>query len=189
MGDWLIVGISGVTCSGKTSLSNEIRKHLPDSVIVNQDDYFYPIDSSHHKFIPELDHINFDIISSLDMDKMLSDVLRVINGTESYGARRVLIVDGFLIFNYKPIADLCNLKYFININKDLCWDRRKVRTYDPPDVPGYFENIVWPEYLNNMKEIKNDIKLYKEIVFLDGSRSKKSIFDQVYLDIKNILFN
>lgn len=198
--DWLIIGISGVTCSGKTSLSNEIHAKLPNSVIINQDDYFLPMDSPLHTTVPELNHINFDIMSSLDMQKMHADILKVIQGSNNNaescknshggpGNKKLLIVEGFLIFSYKPISDLCNLRYFITLSKEVCWERRKLRTYEPPDVPGYFDKIVWPEYLKHKSEILNDQSLDHRIEFVDGSRSKKNIFDQVYGEIKTLIRN
>ncbi|XP_046416449.1 nicotinamide riboside kinase 1 isoform X1 [Neodiprion virginianus] len=193
MSDWLIVGISGVTCSGKTTLSKEINAKLTNSVVISQDDYFLPTDSPRHTFIPELNHINMDIISSLDMEKMHNDILQVIQDFETGNGdgncrttRRVLIVEGFLIFSYKPISDLTNLKYFITLDKDECWKRRELRTYLPPDVPGYYEKIVWPEYLKHKSEIINDSSL-SEVKFIDGSRSKKDIFDEVYSAIKCLM--
>lgn len=194
MSDWLIIGISGVTCSGKTSLSNEIHNKIPSSVIINQDDYFHPMDSPQHTFIPELNHINFDIMNSLDMEKMHLDVLKLITHSQTDNditcetkKLKVLIIEGFLIFSYKPISDLCNLRYFITLSKDQCWERRKYRTYEPPDVPGYFEKIVWPEYLKHKSEILNDQSLNGKIKFIDGSRSKKSIFGEVYTEIESAL--
>ncbi|XP_012261926.2 nicotinamide riboside kinase 1 [Athalia rosae] len=194
MSDWLVVGLAGVTCSGKTSLSNKIHAKLSDSVIVNQDDYFLPVDSPRHTFIPELNHINFDILSSLDMQKMHRDVLNILRNRKSEngcngssGTKKVLIIEGFLIYGYKPISDLCDLKYFITLDQEVCWDRRKIRTYEPPDVPGYFDKIVWPEYLKHKSEILDNKYSDHGIKLIDGLRSKEDIFEQVYTEIKTLL--
>jgi nicotinamide/nicotinate riboside kinase len=66
----LIIGISGVTCGGKTTLAYKLNKMFPTSKLISQDDYFLDVDDPRHTWITELNHINFDILSSLDMEKM-----------------------------------------------------------------------------------------------------------------------
>lgn len=74
----LIIGISGVTCGGKTTTSTKLTKLLPNAKLFSQDDYFLNVDDKRHTWIPELNHINFDILSSLDMERMHLDILNYI---------------------------------------------------------------------------------------------------------------
>ncbi|XP_076656350.1 nicotinamide riboside kinase [Halictus rubicundus] len=189
---WIVLGISGATCSGKTSLINRLHKELKNSVLVCQDNYFLPVDDPRHTYIPELNHMNWELITSLDMDKMRSDVLKLITSPEkskstNTNEKRILILDGFLLFACKVISNLCDKKYFLTLTKDQCWERRKDRCYDPPDVPGYFEKVVWPEYAKHTNELMKDKDLYKTITFIDGSKSKEEIFQTVLADIKKLL--
>lgn len=124
------------------------------------------------------------------MPKMHSDLVKVIeskntdcqeNGTDK--KFRLLIVEGFSIYNYKPIADLCDQKYFIEISRDECWNRRKDRVYDPPDVPGYFDKIVWPEYLKYKYELTANTDLYATIRFLSGLSSANELYNEVIREI------
>lgn len=191
MTDWLVVGISGVTCSGKTTLADRIYSNLHNSMIMRQDNYFLPTNDPRHIQIQELNHINWEILTSLDMTRMHADVLKIINSQSEDNTNsdepikvKILILEGFLIFNYKPISDLCDLKYFLTLTKQQCWNRRKVRTYEPPDVPGYFERIVWPEYVRHKSEILKDEKLSATITFLDGSQPKEDLFEKVFSEIK-----
>ncbi|KAH7096658.1 P-loop containing nucleoside triphosphate hydrolase protein [Auriculariales sp. MPI-PUGE-AT-0066] len=41
----ILVGVGGATCSGKTTLAKQLRKILPDSIIVHQDDFAPPVDT------------------------------------------------------------------------------------------------------------------------------------------------
>lgn len=190
---WLIVGISGVTCSGKSTLAKELHKHLNGSVILHQDNYFLPPDDPRHVKIPELNHNNWEILTSVDMHKMYLDILKIIecqtaqheSGEKS---KHVLILDGFLLFGYKAISDLCNLKYFLTLTKEQCWKRRKFRSYNPPDVPGYFDKVVWPEYLNHLSKITKDDHAYTKITFIDGSMDKEQIFRMVFTKVQELLF-
>lgn len=186
---YLIVGISGATCSGKSSITTNLQKKFKNSIMMKQDDYFLPQNDSRHILIPELNHFNWEILSSLDMKKMHDDVLKFINFEECEvnNVKRLLIIEGFSIFNYKPIAQLCNCKYFIEISKELCWSRRKIRSYDPPDVPGYFDKVVWPEYLRHKSEVVSDADFYKTIKILDGNKSLDELCDEITNDLCIVL--
>ncbi|KAH0549386.1 nicotinamide riboside kinase 1 [Cotesia glomerata] len=198
MARWLIVGIGGATCSGKTTLSKKLHEFFKNSRLINQDSYFLSEDDPRHVHIPELNHHNWDILTSLDTSRMYADVLKILSGSNrsSSGANinslninkkieetRVLILDGFLIFNDKPIAELCNLKYFLTLTKQQCWERRQQRVYDPPDVPGYFDKVIWPEYEKHLEEIKREDK----INFIDGTMKQEEIFQRVLADISKAM--
>lgn len=190
---WFIIGISGATCSGKTSLTNRLCEELKNCVTINQDAYFWPIDDPRHTKIPELNHLNWEIMSSMDMDKMRSDIFKLIesplseDNVKERKHKNILILDGYLLFKCKVITDLCDMKYFMTVPKEICWDRRDKRDYEPRDVPGYFEKYVWPEYLKYKDEIMEDQNLCKTITFIDGSKDTEEIFQTVYAQIKEKL--
>ncbi|OXU21734.1 hypothetical protein TSAR_005245 [Trichomalopsis sarcophagae] len=191
---WLIIGISGPTCSGKTSVAKKVHENIKGSILINQDAYFLTEDDPRHVLIPELNHFNWEILSSLDMSKMYTDIKNIIE-TSNEDIRngeldekfKFLIIEGFLLYNYKPIADLCDKKYFIDIDKKVCWDRRKNRVYNPPDVPGYFDKVVWPEYLRHKEEISSNKTLYETTTFLDGTKPINELYDEVIDEIKHCL--
>ncbi|XP_030385938.1 nicotinamide riboside kinase 1 [Scaptodrosophila lebanonensis] len=84
----------------------------------------------------------------------------------------VLLIEGFMIFNQPELLALCNLKYHFHLPYEKCYERRRKRTYDPPDVTGYFELCVWPHYELNFSEYRD----CKDITFLNGEISKEKIF-------------
>ena len=191
---WVIIGISGPTCSGKTTVAKKVHENIKDAVVIYQDKYFLSQDDSRHKLIPELNHFNWEILSSLDMSKMHSDVLKIIESNNGHTQEnstdkknRVLIIEGFTIYNYKPLTDLFHQKYFIDISREVCWDRRKDRVYDPPDVPGYFDKVVWPEYVRHKSEITSDENFHKTITFLDGTRDINKLCEEVMNGITTLL--
>lgn len=173
---WHVVGLSGITCSGKTTLAKKIQEVMPDTVVISQDEYFLPPDSEKHTFIDELNHANWELVTSLDMARLLNDVEEY-RSEKPESQQRLLVIEGIVILNYRPIAELCRQKFFITLNKEACWERRQLRSYDPPDPPGYFEKCVWPMYEKHFKEIKD---LYPETVFISGTASKLEIFLEVY---------
>lgn len=93
MESWLVIGISGVTNGGKTTLAKSLEAYFAaqqnkvffkDNLTLNkvvglcQDDYFLPVDSAKHTMIEKLNHINWEILSSLDMERMCLDIMKIL---------------------------------------------------------------------------------------------------------------
>lgn len=75
---WIVIGIGGATCSGKTTIANELHNKLPESMLIHQDDYFHPVGSPKLEYIDEVQHYNWDKLSAIDTDRMVDDVHRII---------------------------------------------------------------------------------------------------------------
>lgn len=114
---WFTIGISGVTCGGKTTLATRFFDYLSDAAhqkslkamhniqinkvrIIHQDRYFYPRDSPNHVWVEELKFINRELLSAIDQDAMhrdieqiLSDVSAASNGEAGTTASEVPVND------------------------------------------------------------------------------------------------
>ncbi|XP_074137514.1 nicotinamide riboside kinase 1 isoform X2 [Sminthopsis crassicaudata] len=181
-----IVGISGVTNGGKTTLAKKLQKQLPNCSVISQDDYFKP--ESEIK-IDENGFLQYDELEALNMETLMSAVYSWIKNPqnspesddlESAEEIPILIIEGFLLYNYKPLDTVWNRSYFLTIPYEECKRRRSTRVYEPPDPPGYFDGHVWPMYLKHRREIE-DIK--RNIVYLDGTKSEEDLFLRVYNDL------
>ncbi|XP_069619308.1 nicotinamide riboside kinase 1 [Ranitomeya imitator] len=186
-----IVGIGGVTNGGKTTLANKLLKALPNCSLISQDNYFKP---EEEVATDERGFKQFDVLEALEMEAMMSDVL---SWTMQHKGKKqpktlqekyekpvhFLIIEGFLLYHYKNLDDVFDLRYFLTIPYEECKKRRSTRVYDPPDPPGYFDGHVWPMYIKHKEEMD---KLPREIVFVDGMSTKEEIFCSVYADIKKI---
>ncbi|XP_076587282.1 nicotinamide riboside kinase 1 isoform X2 [Chaetodon auriga] len=189
----LVVGVGGMTNGGKSTLSQSLHQQIPNSCIIAQDSYFkddsvVPVDSSGFK--------QYDMLDALHMDTMMSDVNSWRRDPESFLKQRglnpectapsldekvfVLIVEGFLIFNYRPLNELFDKRFFVEIPYDVCKRRRSSRVYTPPDPPGYFDGHVWPMYLKNRQEMES---MVSGIVFLDGLEPKEELLAAVCEDV------
>ncbi|XP_023249996.1 nicotinamide riboside kinase 1-like isoform X1 [Seriola lalandi dorsalis] len=189
----LVVGVGGMTNGGKSTLSKSLHQQIPNSCIIAQDSYFkddsvVPVDSNGFK--------QYDMLDALHMDTMMSEVDSWRRDPESFLRQRglnpelitptvdtevfVLIVEGFLIFNYRPLNQLFDKRYFMEIPYDVCKRRRSLRVYTPPDPPGYFDGYVWPMYLKNRQEMES---MVSGIVFLDGLKPKEELLATVCEDV------
>ncbi|KAM9360084.1 nicotinamide riboside kinase 1 [Symphorus nematophorus] len=189
----LVVGVGGMTNGGKSTLSTSLHQLLPNSCIIAQDSYFkdeseVPEDSNGFK--------QYDMLDALRMDLMMNDVDSWRRDPKSFLRQRglnpehtaasedeevfVLIVEGFLIFNYRPLNELFDKRYFMEIPYDVCKRRRSSRVYTPPDPPGYFDGHVWPMYLKNRQEMESKSS---GIVFLDGLKLKEELLAAVCEDV------
>lgn len=189
----LVVGVGGMTNGGKSTLAQSLHQQIPNSCIIAQDSYFkddsvVPVDSHGFKL--------YDMLDALHMDKMMSDVdswrrdpklfLRERDLNSELAAASldqdvfVLIVEGFLIFNYRPLNELFDIRYFMEIPYDVCRKRRSLRVYTPPDPPGYFDGHVWPMYLKNRRQMES---MESRIVFLNGLEPKEELLAAVCKDV------
>ncbi|KAI9320635.1 P-loop containing nucleoside triphosphate hydrolase protein [Dichotomocladium elegans] len=181
-----IIGISGPSCSGKTTVTRILEKLLKHTVVIYQDDYYksdseIPID-------PETQLANWDCPDALDFDKMnacLSHVLKhkklpddfvstEANNTHDGStalSREALtrlaeslsehlgdgmeetlfvIVDGFLLYWDMALISQIHCRAFFMASYETLKKRREERNgYLTPggDPPGYFDDIVWPQYV------------------------------------------
>lgn len=202
---WLIIGISGVTCGGKTTLTQSLYRYLSDPSngnclsetvtigqvkLINQDEYFYPENHPNHEWIDYINHVNYDIIGSLNMTQMCNDLNAALGKrfvlytkSKSTSVVNIMLIDGFLIFNHSVINRLCQFKFHIHLPYEKCYERRLTRIYEPADVLGYFELCVWPMYEQNFSEIKGK----EDIVLLNGETSREKLFEYVFNCIKEAI--
>lgn len=177
---WTIVGISGCTNSGKTTVASFLQKSFPGCVVLNQDTFFRPDDSKEHILIPELNHKNWDCLNAINWCALMQQVNQILSSKPSSNGN-LFIIEGHLIFNYEPLEKLFHKKYFLTLDHDECFRRRCTRVYEPPDIPGYFEKCVWPMYLSNLEKIKNKSS---DVIYLDGTDKVENICEKVLYDLK-----
>jgi len=131
----LIIGIAGGTGSGKTTLVNQIIKQFSSEKIcvVSQDSYYK---STNHLSNDERSKINFDHPSAIDFDLLVEQLKQLKSGKNiaqpvysfvthnrtkdivNTSAKRVIIVEGILIFNNEELRNLFDIKLFVHVDPD-----------------------------------------------------------------------
>lgn len=201
----IVIGISGITGGGKTTLATRLHEYLNNpqnadvfngfrinqAVLMHQDKYFYTRDSLQHKWIPEINFINREILSAMDMDKFANDVNETVhklkgdnvsnaenpkNDNSSQIIINILIIEGFLIYNDPRICQFCQLKFHIYLSYDFGLQRRMIRTFKHvnPKPEWYYEHYIWPMYNKYLNEVPNK----SELIFLNGEQHVDDIFYQ-----------
>ncbi|CAH2292264.1 Hypothetical predicted protein [Pelobates cultripes] len=160
--------------------------------------FMYPARSaSYHVFVLPT------VITSIDMEAMVNTVTAWVEnpvkfarshgiaGSHPYEQQeddeiQILILEGFLLYNHKPLAEMCSRRYYLTIPYEECKLRRSGRNYRVPDPPGLFDGHVWPMYLKHRQEMEDQGVAF---VSIDGLLSKDDIFNQVYTDVCNKILN
>lgn len=173
-----IIGISGCTNGGKTTLSKRLLASLPNCTYLSQDDFYHPRDNKHLEYLPELDSFNFDVISAINMEKFHERLRQLIESDYDF-----IILDGFLLFEDSSLYNMLDVKYFLYLNKDECLRRRQNRNYKSIDTPNYFEKCVWVEFMKYKQKCE---LIFTDIAYIDGSWSIDEIFFRVLNDLNNL---
>lgn len=177
MSSWIVVGIGGVTCGGKTTISNELCKLIPNSVIIHQDDYFHPTGSDVLEYIEEVQHYNWDVVTAIDSERLVHDVEKIISSSDG----GVLLVEGTLVLNIDKLRQLCDLKYYLTLPYTTSKQRRCQKNYKIPDPPLNFDKIVWPAYLKHKEQLE---QLDSRVRFIDTNDNDEStVLGEILADL------
>ncbi|XP_035667953.1 nicotinamide riboside kinase 2-like isoform X1 [Branchiostoma floridae] len=188
----LVIGIGGVSNGGKTTLSRRLVAAIPNSRLMHQDTYFK--DPKDVLIDPDHGWMMWDDLTALHNDVMMKDVKRWLENPAAFsqspsstGDRtdvHVLLIEGFLIYNYRPLEKLFDARYNFVLPFEEAKRRRLSRTYEPPDPPSFFDGHVWPMYLKFKKEL-DDLNI--QTVDLDGTKPVEENLERLKTDILDMI--
>ncbi len=173
----LILGIAGGTGSGKTTVVNQILNELPaDEVcVISQDSYYKATDNLSYE---ERTKINFDHPKAIDFELLVAHLKKLKKGeiiqqpvysfvthNRTKDAlithpRKVVIVEGILIFNNKHLRDLFDIKIFVHADADERLIRRVRRDLDERgrdinEILSRYQNTLKPMHQQFIEPTKN----------------------------------
>lgn len=173
----LILGIAGGTGSGKTTVVNQILNELPTAevTVISQDSYYKQND---HLTYNERSNINFDHPNAIDFDLLIDHVKELKKGnsidqpiysfvthnrvkdTLKTFPKKVVIIEGILIYTNKTLRDLIDIKVFVHADSDERLIRRlrrdiSERGRDLNEVLERYQSTLKPMHEEFIEPTKN----------------------------------
>lgn len=202
--DSLVIGLAGGSGSGKTTVAQQILNRVgADQIAFIQHDSYYKDLSG----LPPTQHanINFDHPNSLDTDLLIQHIVSLRNGTPieipiydfstdsrtsrtfKVEPRRVVLVEGILIFTDAALRELFDIKIFVDTDADIRFIRRLERDITErgrttESVIKQYQATVRPMHL----EFVEPSKRYADIIIPQGGFNTAAM-DMVVARIEALL--
>lgn len=184
----LVIGIAGGSGSGKTTLTTRLAEQFPEEVtVIRHDDYY-----KHYEelTLEERKLLNYDHPNAFDTELLIRHLMELKQGrpvecpvydyaiynrsgrTRTIQPRRVVIVEGILIFENRCLCDLMDIRVFVDTDADIRIIRRIQR--DVVERGRSLESVIG-QYINTVKPMHEQFveptRKYADIVVLEGGHN------------------
>ena len=182
----VVIGVTGGSGSGKTTVSREIIERLKgESVVMIPQDAYYKDQSD--KSMTQRVATNYDHPDSLDNDLLIAQLKQLLqresieqptydyaahtrsDKTVTVEASDVMIVEGVLMFTEPELRDMLDIKVYVDTDDDLRFIRRMQR--DIVERGRTTESVV-NQYLATVKPMYHQFveptKRYADIILPEG---------------------
>jgi uridine kinase len=198
-GTTMIIGLAGGTGSGKTTLSAGIVKRFGNDVcVIYHDNYYLP----HSELtLEQRSRLNFDHPNAFETTLMIEHLKQLqaghaidcprydytqhtrSNQTVHIEPRRVIIVEGIMVFENAELRDLMDIKIFVDAAADVRIIRRILR--DVKERGRTLDSVI-SQYLNTVKPMHEQFvepsKKYADIIIPEGGKNivaREMIFGRI----------
>ena len=184
----VVIGISGGTGSGKSTVTEAIRKKVETNItIIQQDNYYLNFG---HLTKAERANINFDHPASIDTELLIKhltllkqkipiempvyDFTRHIRTEKTITKKpsRIIILEGILIFENPLLRNLMDIRIFVDTDADVRILRRIVR--DMNERSRTLESVL-EQYYETVRpmhiEFVEPTKKYAHIIIPEGGQN------------------
>ena len=194
MNNYNIIGFSGGTASGKTTIVSKLFNHYgkTKSVIIGQDSYY-----KDHNLLSyqQRSKINYDHPDAIDIELLYDNLIALIKGKiikkpiydhkthkrdinfESINPKKLIFVEGTLVFHFKKLTDLMLLKIFVHTSEKIRFSRRMERDMNErgrssTSIHKQYLDTVYPMHQKFVEPSKSiaDIKISGENNINDSSK-------------------
>ncbi len=192
MKEVIVIGVAGGSASGKTTVAARLKEEFNDNVeLICHDSYYLAHDDMPFE---ERVKINYDHPNAFDTERMLKDIRSLKQGVAidcpvySYAkhnrtretvhvkAAKVIIIEGFLIFENKALRDLMDIKIFVDTDADERLVRRILR--DVKERGRSLESVI-SQYINTVKPMHEQFveptKKYADIIIPRGGENQVAL--------------
>jgi uridine kinase len=186
-----IIGISGGSGSGKTTIVRQIAEVVPDFVCIAQDSYYKSAEFMDNQHITAF---NFDHPSAFDTDLMVEQLRALKRGqsirvpvydfvhhrrspeTVEVAPRRLVLFEGIMVFVDPRVRELLDLKLYVDTPDDIRFIRRlerdiKERGRTLESVVRQYLEVVRPGHL----EFIEPTKAYADLIIPEGGNNEKAL--------------
>ncbi|MBM7561574.1 uridine kinase [Fusibacter tunisiensis] len=189
----IVIGVSGGTGSGKSTVAQAIFKSLPDeNILILEQDAYYK-DQSHLSFEERIktnyDHpLAFDTDLLIEHIKQLCDLQPIQKPIYNFSnhnreaeailvhPREIIIIEGIMILEDERLRDLMDIKIFVDTDADVRIIRRITR--DINERGRTLESVI-DQYLTTVKpaheQFIEPMKKYADIIIPEGGYNKVAI--------------
>lgn len=200
----ILIGITGGTGSGKSTIAKEIYGQFGTECIamIEQDSYYK---NQSHLSMEDRIKTNYDHPNAFDNDLLVSHLEMLLNGQSiekptydfeihsrvdeltKINPKDIVIVEGILILEDIRIRELLDIKIYVDTDADVRIIRRMVRDINER---GRTLDSVISQYLGVVKPMHNQFteptKRHADIIIPEGGHNKVAI-DIIVAKIKQIL--
>ncbi len=183
----IFIGIAGGTGSGKTTLTEHLARRFGDDIsVVHHDNYYKFQDRPFEERCKQ----NYDHPDAFDTDLMIEHLKQLKEGksiccpvydytihnrseqVEIIEPKKVIIVEGILIYQYTELRELLDIKIFVETDADVRILRRALR--DVEERGRSLESVV-SQYLTTVKPMHEQFveptRKFADIIVLEGGRN------------------
>ena len=199
----LVIGIAGGSGSGKTTLMTRLVERFEDSItVLRHDSYYKRHDDMTYE---ERCQLNYDEPNALETELMVQHLDQLKNGqaidcpvydftvhnrssdTTRVEPRKVIIVEGILIFEDEALRDLMDIRIFVDTDADIRLCRRVKRDVNKrgrslESVLTQYQQTVKPMYEKYVEPSKK----YAHILVPEGGKNAVALDLVVNLIEKHI---
>lgn len=189
----VIIGITGGTGSGKSTIAREICSSFHKNCIAMiEQDCYYKDQST--LTMEERVKTNYDHPHAFDTELLVEHLKQLINGnaiekpqydfevhnrkkeTIHVDPREIIIVEGILVLEDESLRDMLDIKIYVDTDADVRFIRRMVRDINER---GRTVDSVINQYLTVVKQMHEQFtentKKYADIIIPEGGHNKVAI--------------
>ena len=186
-----IIGITGGSGSGKSTVVKRIKERYPNAVLIEMDNYYKSATFVNNSNITAY---NFDHPDAFDMDLMMQNLASLKEGKSCmmpqydfvHHTRKeefvkvepssIIVIDGLMVFYDERVRKLLDLKLYVDTPADIRFIRRlkrdvaeRGRTVE--SVIEQYTNVVRPGHYNFIEPSK----AYADLIIPEGGYNDKAM--------------
>ena len=188
----IIIGIAGGTGSGKSTLAENIEKDFKNNITMISHDYYYK--SNEELPFEERAKLNYDHPDAFETDLLIEHLKQLKKGETiqrpSYSfvehlrekqtypvvPKKVILVEGILLFENKTLRDMMDIKIFVDADADIRFIRRLSR--DVQERGRTLESVI-EQYCTTVKPMHEQFvepsKKYADIIVPKGGYNQVAL--------------